>query len=235
MNRSFTVSRTLCALAAGVALITTAGCAGGGGDYGAYGGTAGAAAGSDGGSGTAAGAAAGAGTDTAAGAGADAGAGTGAGTGADKAAYNEADVRFSQEMIPHHWQTIHIAALVADRSTDQYVRGLAEEITKEEGADIRLMAGWLRTWNVPVPSESAAAGHDMPGMISQSEISALEGRSGASFDKLWLTSLAKHLDTGVAMARKAVESGTHKGTKELAQRIVKGQEATIGEITRRLA
>ncbi|GII28670.1 DUF305 domain-containing protein [Planotetraspora mira] len=147
-----------------------------------------------------------------------------------KAGHNDADVRFSQEMIPHHWQTIQIAALASERGSDSYVKTLAKEITEHEAADIRVMSGWLRSWQVEVPSGDIDMGHDMPGMISKTQILALEGRSGADFDRLWLSVLAKHLDAGVAMAEKAAGSGEHQGTKDLANKIVKTQRAEIEQI-----
>ncbi|GII57905.1 hypothetical protein Pth03_62940 [Planotetraspora thailandica] len=157
-----------------------------------------------------------------------------AGNAAAGQAGNDADVRFSQEMIPHHWQAIQIAALASDRGSDPYVRKLAREITENEAADIRVMSGWLRSWGKPVPSGDLGSGHDMPGMISQTQILALEGRSGADFDRLWLTVLAKHLDSGIAMAEKVLGAGTHPGTRDLAKKIVTTQRAEIAQITDRL-
>jgi uncharacterized protein (DUF305 family) len=89
---------------------------------------------------------------------------------ADKAGHNDADVRFSQQMIPHHWQAIQIAALASERGSDSYVKTLAKEITEHEAADIRVMSGWLRSWQVEVPSGDIDMGHDMPGMISKTQI-----------------------------------------------------------------
>jgi uncharacterized protein (DUF305 family) len=46
--------------------------------------------------------------------------------------------------------------------------------------------------------------------------------------------LAKHLDSGVAMAEKVIGSGTHPGTRDLAQKIVTTQRAEIAQIVDRL-
>ncbi len=147
----------------------------------------------------------------------------------------DADVRFSQEMIPHHRQTIQLAGLVDGRSENPYVRGLAAKIKKDEAADIDLMSGWLRSWQVEVPAEGDHAAHDMPGMLSAAQISSLEGRSGAAFDKLWLSVLGKHLDSGVRMAQVVIALGRHRPTARLAGKMVTGQRALIAEIGKRLA
>ncbi|GAA4569411.1 hypothetical protein GCM10023193_53250 [Planotetraspora kaengkrachanensis] len=103
-----------------------------------------------------------------------------------------------------------------------------------EPDDIRVMSGWLRSWQVEVPTGGVDMGHDMPGMISKTQILALEGRSGADFDRLWLSVLAKHLDAGVAMAEKVAGSGAHQGTKDLAEKIVTTRRAQIEQIVDRL-
>jgi uncharacterized protein (DUF305 family) len=147
----------------------------------------------------------------------------------------EADVRFSQEMISHHWQTIQLAELAADRSTDTYVRELAEKIKQGESADIELMSGWLRSWKVEVPARNDNATHEMPGMLSTTQVSSLKRRSGADFDKLWLGVLGKHLSSGVQMAEIVVALGQHGPTSDLAKKMATDQRAQISEITKRIA
>ncbi|MEU4409671.1 DUF305 domain-containing protein [Streptosporangium sp. NPDC023963] len=147
----------------------------------------------------------------------------------------DADVRFSQEMIPHHRQTIQLADLVDGRSENPYVRDLAAKIKKDEAADIDLMSGWLRSWQVEVPAGGDHAAHDMPGMLSATQISSLERRSGAAFDKLWLSVLGKHLDSGVQMAQVVIALGRHRPTTRLAEKMVTAQRAQIAEIGRKLA
>lgn len=147
----------------------------------------------------------------------------------------DADVRFSQEMIPHHRQTIQLADLVDGRSENPYVRDLAAKIKKVESADIDLMSGWLRSWKVEVPAEGDHAAHNMPGMLSATQISSLEGRSGAAFDKLWLSVLGKHLNSGVQMAQVAIALGRHRPTTQLAEKMVTEQRAQITEIGKKLA
>lgn len=147
----------------------------------------------------------------------------------------DADVRFSQEMIPHHRQTIQLADLVDGRSEDPYVRDLAAKIKEDESHDIDLMSGWLRSWDVEVPPENDRAVHDMPGMLSATQISSLERRSGAAFDKLWLSVLGKHLNSGVQMAQVVIALGRHRPTTQLAEKMVTAQRAQIAEIGEKLA
>ena len=65
-----------------------------------------------------------------------------------QAGYNQADVRFNQQMITHHRQTIQLAELAAERGGGDYVRKLAKEIIPNEQADIQKMSGWLTSWSL---------------------------------------------------------------------------------------
>ncbi|WP_158845627.1 DUF305 domain-containing protein [Saccharothrix deserti] len=147
---------------------------------------------------------------------------------------NETDIRFSQLMIPHHQQSIQLATLAAQRSTSEFVKNTATEITTAETEEIELMSGWLRSWNVEVPAGGQAA-HSMPGMLSAAEISVLENSSGQDFDRQWLVTLAKHLRSGVQMAKTALATGQDAATKTLAQEIITGQEARISALDSRIS
>ncbi|SDR27739.1 DUF305 domain-containing protein [Thermostaphylospora chromogena] len=149
--------------------------------------------------------------------------------------HNDADVRFSVEMIPHHRQTIELAELVEGRTADPYITGLAAEISAKESKEIEQMAAWLTEWNVPSPPADAHEGHDMPGMLTAGEIAMVERASGEEFERLWLRTLSKHLKSGVQMAERVLSSGRHAPTALLAGQMITAQRAEIAEIDARLA
>uniref|UniRef100_UPI000DE47F48 DUF305 domain-containing protein n=1 Tax=Nonomuraea lactucae TaxID=2249762 RepID=UPI000DE47F48 len=120
------------------------------------------------------------------------------------------------------------------RTTNAYVTRLSQKIISDEQADITVMSGWLRSWNVSLPPEDGAV-HDMPGMLGPAQFAELKRRSGAAFDRLWLTVLAKHLDSGVQMAETVREKGIHAPTAELAKKMITNQRALIGEIVKQVA
>jgi uncharacterized protein (DUF305 family) len=142
---------------------------------------------------------------------------------------NQTDVRFSQQMIPHHRQSIQVAKLVAQRSSSEFVKTTASEITTAETAEIELMSGWLKSWNIDLPADGQAV-HSMPGMLSAAEVSVLEKASGQTFDRQWLVTMRKHLNSGVQMAKTALATGQHPQTKTLAQEIITEQTARITAI-----
>lgn len=77
--------------------------------------------------------------------------GDGEGQAASDKPYNQADVAFATEMIPHHAQALAMVDMTIGRDLDPAVRRLTEEIRAAQAPEIEQMAGWLRDWDKPVP------------------------------------------------------------------------------------
>jgi uncharacterized protein (DUF305 family) len=148
--------------------------------------------------------------------------------------YNPADLAFSQQMIPHHLQTIQLAELAEERSDDAYVRQVAAKLKTKERDDIELMSSWLRSWGAAVPSAPPRKGHTMPGMLTPAQLTALERREGEAFDRLWLSALATHLGSGITMAETVRAGGQHKPTAALVDALIAEQSALIAELGQRV-
>ncbi|TWP53364.1 DUF305 domain-containing protein [Lentzea tibetensis] len=153
--------------------------------------------------------------------------------GKEDAVANEADATFSLRMIPHHRQTIEIAKLAPERSTDVFVTGIADQIANAENSEISQMADYLKQWNIQVPGDDAKATHAMAGMLSSKDMEALKAAKGAQFDALFLPTLAKHLRSGIQMAKDAQGKGIHAGSRALAGKIIDSQSAVVDEIAKR--
>ena len=67
--------------------------------------------------------------------------GTGPATAAGQ--HNDADVRFSTDMIPHHRQAILMSTMAASRASTAQVKDLAAQIKAAQTPEIRTMSGWL--------------------------------------------------------------------------------------------
>ncbi|MEU3625331.1 DUF305 domain-containing protein [Amycolatopsis coloradensis] len=147
---------------------------------------------------------------------------------------SQADITFSQQMVPHHQQSIQVANLASERSASEFVKATAAKIIKTESAEVQTMTGWLQSWNAAVLPAAGHAGHSMPGMITSGQVASLRNLTGGEFDRTWLPLMAEHLRNGVAMAKTVLSSGEHAETKALAQEIVENQTAAIDEITARL-
>ncbi|WP_410656030.1 DUF305 domain-containing protein [Amycolatopsis sp. lyj-112] len=148
---------------------------------------------------------------------------------------NQADITFSQQMVPHHQQSIQVANLASERSASEFVKATATKIIKAESAEVQTMTGWLQSWNAAVLPAAGHAGHAMPGMITEGQVASLQNLSGAEFDKTWLPLMAEHLRNGVTMAKTVLTAGEHAETKALAEEIVENQTAAIDEITAQIS
>ena len=133
------------------------------------------------------------------------------------------DVMFLQMMIPHHQQAIDMSDLVLTKSSDSELLALAKDIRDEQGAEIVKMKAWLDKAGADLdPGHSM--GHDMGGMLSDSELAALEAATGKNFDLLWLKGMTGHHDGAIDMAA-MIEDADNDEIKSFGQAIVTSQSA----------
>jgi uncharacterized protein (DUF305 family) len=149
--------------------------------------------------------------------------------------FNGADVTFAQSMIPHHEQAITMAAMAAGQAESSQVKQLAGRIQTAQAPEMQQMTAWLQSWQQPVTTTagehgSADHGSDMGGMMSEAEMTQLEGASGSSFDRMFLTMMIKHHQGAVAMAQTEQEDGKFADAKQLAGIIIGAQQGEITEM-----
>lgn len=126
-----------------------------------------------------------------------------------ESSYSPADVRFMQDMIPHHHQATLMAALVKDRTNNPALVDLAERINGSQADEIAFMQDWLaeRGESVPAPSEHQAMHmhHDMAGMATPAQMAALAETKGTDFDRLFLELMIRHHDGAITMVKDLME------------------------------
>ncbi|MEO3871146.1 DUF305 domain-containing protein [Nonomuraea sp. B12E4] len=149
------------------------------------------------------------------------------------AAFNDADVTFTQMMIPHHEQAVEMADLAPARASDPEVKKLAARIKAAQQAEIRTMKGWLAAWGKPMPS--GRMGHDMPGMASEQDMKQLAAAKGPKFDKLFAQRMIAHHKGAIEMARTEQADGSNPQARELATTIESTQQAEVGQLQKILA
>ncbi|MFU8878216.1 MAG: DUF305 domain-containing protein, partial [Wenzhouxiangellaceae bacterium] len=86
------------------------------------------------------------------------------------AGYSEADVKFMQDMIPHHHQALVMSRLVEGRTGRNDLDDVAGRIDASQADEIEFMMGWLRERGEEVPDPEAHhamhISHEMAGMAS---------------------------------------------------------------------
>ncbi|MCY1673755.1 DUF305 domain-containing protein [Pseudarthrobacter sp. SL88] len=149
--------------------------------------------------------------------------------------HNQADIMFSQMMIPHHQQAVEMSGIMlAKQDTPAPVASLATRIRDAQTPEIKLMTGWLEGWNVPTMM-SDQSGHGMGGMVDGDGIAKLKAAQGTEAARLFLQQMTGHHEGAIDMARQEISSGKYPQTVQLARDIIKAQEAEIAEMKGLLA
>ena len=117
--------------------------------------------------------------------------------------YSPDDVRFMQDMIPHHHQALQMAELVADRTNRPELLDVAGRINASQSDEIAFMQQWLaeRGEHVPDPTAHHAmhTEHRMAGMASPEQMADLAAADSTGFDRLFLQLMITHHEGAVTM------------------------------------
>ena len=123
--------------------------------------------------------------------------------------YSPDDVKFMQDMIPHHNQAVQMAELVSDRTNNQELRDVAGRIDASQVDEIDFMDGWLSDRGEAVPETTAHSAmhmsHVMAGMASPEDMARLAELEGTEFDRLFLTLMIAHHEGAVTMVEELLE------------------------------
>lgn len=149
--------------------------------------------------------------------------------------FNEGEVRFLQHMIMHHEQAVVMAAMVPSRTDRQEFVRFTGYVGRAQAAEISLMQSLLdlaaeRGQTLPAPML-----HDDPpmaGMLSSTQIAALEAASGREFERLWIEGMIYHhqgaIDMAFAQQLAQLENGRRPyGLATLVEDIIVEQRAEI--------
>jgi uncharacterized protein (DUF305 family) len=165
--------------------------------------------------------------------------------------FNDADVDFATAMIPHHAQALAMVDLARGRALSPEVQKLSEDIGTAQVPEVEQMVDWLTAWDKPVPEtmldhtnaeDGGMGGHemgddssDMPGMMTDQEISELEAAQGQEFETMWLEMMIEHHQGAIEMAKDEQADGAFGPAKELAESIATSQQAEIDHMNELLS
>ena len=137
------------------------------------------------------------------------------------------EVEFAQMMIPHHEQAIVMSDLALAKNAGPEVSALAVSISATQGAEIEQMRGIIARYGA---QEMHSHGdHDMPGMLTESQLDELGRASGPQFDQLFLTGMIEHHKGAIEMAEAVLDSDDAE-VRTLAEQIIREQEREIQEM-----
>ena len=150
--------------------------------------------------------------------------------GGESASFNDADIEFLQQMIPHHEQATEMAELVGDRTERTELVEFAEKIISDQTGEIDQMRSLLED----AGAEEAGGGHagmeGMAGQMDDSEMSELEGLNGDEFDLAFLEMMTRHHEGAIEMAQTVAADGENGEVAQLAADIIEAQQAEIEQM-----
>jgi len=149
--------------------------------------------------------------------------------------HNEQDVTFAQGMVPHHKQAVEMSDMLLDKgdAVDAKVATLAEQIKAAQGPEIAELTAWLEVWHAG--SDMSGMDHSMSGMMSDSDMTALDTASAKDAGKLFLQQMVEHHTSAVDMAKTEVDKGRNTDAVVMAKSIASGQTAQITQMQDMLA
>ncbi|MCE7006716.1 DUF305 domain-containing protein [Kibdelosporangium philippinense] len=138
------------------------------------------------------------------------------GTGRSTSSFGLTERAFVELAIATDEQAVKLLGAGAKLATHSALRQLANDIGAARRAEVVELHGLLAAAAVEYVNNHK--GHDMPGMPTDEEISALTA-AGPGFDALFAKLLRAHLDESITVARSAAQAVSDEPTRALARRM----------------
>lgn len=132
------------------------------------------------------------------------------------------DKTFLEKMIDHHDEAVRISTTVYLRSSDADIQDFTQKVIATQSKEISDMRSWYKDWygTEYTPSNS----HDM----MRKDLLELRGKD---LDKAYVEDMIIHHEAAVIMAKQVKITSQKSEIKDLADTIIKTQEAEIRILT----
>lgn len=140
--------------------------------------------------------------------------------------FNRADVMFMTMMIPHHEQAIEMAEMAPERTDNEKILALSENISTAQRQENRQMTEWLEEAGYSTSGRTMR----MAGMATPQEMEELEQSRGEEFDRLFAELMIEHHEGGIHMANMVIQNGKSERVSDLAQGMVETQRKEINQM-----
>lgn len=142
----------------------------------------------------------------------------------DETHVNNADIMFTTMMIPHHEQAVEMSdMLLAKDGIAPDVIAIAEQIKAAQAPEIELMESWLDDWGAGMGD----MGDMGDGMMSDTDMQALEDATGGAASRLFLQQMIEHHEGAIEMAQSEIDNGANPDVLALARQIIDTQTTEI--------
>lgn len=158
-------------------------------------------------------------------------------TAANGDVYNDADVEFATEMIPHHADALVMVDMTQGRRLSPEFARLTEDIREAQAPEIEMMADWLTDWGEEVPETSrdhvnSHMGDGDMGMgdgmgMDPDDLAELRDSGANMFETMWMQMMIEHHEGAIEMAETEQADGLFPDAIALAESIEESQTAEI--------
>lgn len=143
------------------------------------------------------------------------------------------DEAYIADMLAHHDGAVSMAEQAQAATAREDIRAFAGSIVQSQSKEIVEMRAWQKEWGYKV---TASGGHGSHGGGNGMEDDmatmqgALEGLTGAAYDKEFLKQMILHHQQAVDMSQFAKANAKHQEIKDLAAAVIAAQEAEINQM-----
>ncbi|OUL19376.1 DUF305 domain-containing protein [Nostoc sp. RF31YmG] len=147
------------------------------------------------------------------------------------------DLRFIDAMIPHHQGATLMAKEAQQKSKRPEIKKLAGDIIKAQNQEISQMKNWRTAWYPKAGDKPMAydaqqsqtvemSSEQMQSMMMNMDL----GAADAEFDLHFINAMIPHHEAAVTMAKDALQKSQRSEIRNLAQAIIKAQDAEINQM-----
>ncbi|MDX5571594.1 DUF305 domain-containing protein [Streptomyces sp. ID01-9D] len=140
------------------------------------------------------------------------------------------DVGWVQLMTPMNQQAVKLLTLAAERADEPRLRALAVRLRADQEAELDRLRTLLTRMGLPLID--VHAGHDMPGMVTERDLTAARAAEGPAFDRLVLAGIRDHLRQSAQVSRSEITAGGRADARGLARALVTARETFLAELAR---
>ena len=141
------------------------------------------------------------------------------------------DLQFIDSMTHHHDGAVAMAEMVLRKTEREELKKFAQKIIDDQKKEIAQMKAWREQWYAGKP---LAMNMELPGMkmgeMSPDDSKMMETMQGKDFDLHFIDMMIPHHEGAVKMARELLQKGEHAELKNMANEIIREQEAEIRQM-----
>ncbi|NEA16177.1 DUF305 domain-containing protein [Streptomyces halstedii] len=138
------------------------------------------------------------------------------------------DTGWLQLMIPMDEGAAALLDLAARKTTDPALRSFAARLRTAHEDELTALRG-LRQ-RMGLPDTDVHQGHEMPGMVTATDLERARAAEGEAFDRLLVTEIRDHLRQSAQVSRSEATAGRAAEAKERATALAAAHEDRLSEL-----